>query len=382
MSVVDALLRHDVLLCLGCGGSGKTTTAAALALAAARAGGRAVVLTIDPARRLADALGVDALADTPRAIALEGGATFDAMVLDPALGWDRLVARYASDEALRARVLANRFYQRMSRGFAGSHELLAVEQLGALLETRRYDLVVVDTPPAAHALDFVDAPRHVLELLQRRLLRWAFLPYRAGAAASARWRGLRPLLGRLEQAVGVTALGDVADFLAAMALLARPLRARADAVYKLLRRDRCARLLVCEASERGLQHAQRFTDELARARAAPTHVLLNRAAPALQRALLAAADIGAELAALPSDDDALGDTLRAEGLDPRVPARWLAGVYRHELATGIRELAATRRLSAAAPPAAQLALVTQLEQEPCSLPQLERFAHAITDVPR
>src|SRR5947208_948414 len=209
------LERLRVVIAAGSGGVGKTTVAASIALWGALGGRRTVVITIDPARRLADSLGLEMLGAAERKIPLEGLAaegvpprgSLVALMLDQKGAWDALVERHAPPEA-RARILANPFYQHLSQTFAGSHEYMAIEQLCLLVESGRYDLIVVDTPPTRHALDFLEAPRRIGDFLDRKIIRWFLRPY-----FSAGWSALRAmnrtagfLLRRLEQATGVPAL--------------------------------------------------------------------------------------------------------------------------------------------------------------------------------
>jgi len=168
MTLPELLDTRRVVLCVGSGGVGKTTTAAALAVAAARRGRHTVVLTVDPAQRLRDALAIGELDGRPRRVPLQGGARLDAMLLDVKRTFDELVEGLASTPEQARRVLDNRLYQNLSGTLAGSAEYMAVESVLRLSETGDYDLLVVDTPPARHAVDFLDAPRRLLALLDSR----------------------------------------------------------------------------------------------------------------------------------------------------------------------------------------------------------------------
>ena len=179
-----ALATKRILVACGSGGVGKTTTAAALALRAARSGRRVLVCTIDPSRRLATSLGLNQLSGKPRAIELSrlappparGGALW-AMVLDVKSTFDALVARHTPDAAARERILGNRFYRHISAALAGSHEYMAMEKLLELSADERWDLVVLDTPPTRHALDFLEAPDRLVDFLDTSVLRWFLRPY-------------------------------------------------------------------------------------------------------------------------------------------------------------------------------------------------------------
>ena len=179
--VLDEVLDGaEVIVCCGSGGVGKTTTAAVIGLEAARRGRRAVVVTIDPARRLADALGLpDGLAAAPQAIALgEGPGELWAMMLDTASAFDDVVRRNAADEGQARRILGNPFYRNISGALSGTQEYMAAETLHLLHDDERFDLVVVDTPPSRNALDFLEAPGVLARFLDHRLFRLLMLPAR------------------------------------------------------------------------------------------------------------------------------------------------------------------------------------------------------------
>jgi anion-transporting ArsA/GET3 family ATPase len=184
------------------------------------------VLTIDPARRLADSLGIGPLGNTPRVVradvARAGGiavsGSLTAMMLDQKGSWDELIARHAPSPEVRDRILANSFYRQLSQSFAGSQEYMAVEQLGALEASGRFDLIVVDTPPTQHALDFLEAPDRLLNFLDRKIVKWFVKP-----SFSAGWSTLQTmnrtvgfLFHKVEDATGVAALAQVSDFFDAM----------------------------------------------------------------------------------------------------------------------------------------------------------------------
>src|SRR5881392_955513 len=185
---VDRLLddpRTRIIVCCGSGGVGKTTTAAALGLRAAERGRHVVVLTVDPARRLAQSMGLSSLDNTPRPVPLpdatEGG-TLDAMMLDMKRTFDEIVEAHA-DPDRAGQILANPFYQSLSSSFAGTQEYMAMEKLGQLRRTERWDLIVVDTPPSRSALDFLDAPQRLSRFLDGRLIRLLTAPARTGMSA-------------------------------------------------------------------------------------------------------------------------------------------------------------------------------------------------------
>jgi len=282
----DVLSRHRIVVCAGSGGVGKTTTAASVALWGALHGRRAIVLTIDPARRLADSLGVGPIGNTPievPASALAGlgvgkGGTLTAMMLDQKGSWDELVARHAPSEEVRESILANPFYRQLSQSFAGSQEYMAVEQLGELDASGRYDLIVVDTPPTQHALDFLEAPDRLLHFLDRKIVRWFVRP-----SMSAGWstfqtmnRTVRFLLGKIEDATGVAALAQVSDFFSAMGQLFDGFEARVDRVTALLRDPATAFLLVAGPDEQVLGQVDYLASQMAERRMPLKGVVMNR----------------------------------------------------------------------------------------------------------
>lgn len=163
MNTLDVLQSHHIVLCGGTGGVGKTTTAAALGLLAAQSGRRTLVLTIDPARRLADAIGLEAIGNEPTVIPEVPNLSI--MMLSAADSMDALVARHAEDDAARDALLSNPYYQQIAASVAGSREFMAMEKLQELATDPRFDLLIVDTPPSQHALDFIDAPQRLLTLL-------------------------------------------------------------------------------------------------------------------------------------------------------------------------------------------------------------------------
>ena len=277
---------HRIVVCAGSGGVGKTTTAATIALWGALEGRRAIVLTIDPARRLADSLGVGPIGNTPVEVdpqvlagaGVEVRGSLSAMMLDQKGSWDELVDRHVPNAEARERILANRFYQQLSQSFAGSQEYMAVEQLGELDASGRYDLIVVDTPPTQHALDFLEAPERLLAFLDRKIVKWFVKP-----SFSAGWSALRTmnrtvgfLMHKIEDATGVSALADVTDFFSAMSGLFEDFEPRVQRVTQLLRDPGTAFLLVAGPDEQVLDQADYLAAQMA-ARGMPLKgVVMNR----------------------------------------------------------------------------------------------------------
>jgi anion-transporting ArsA/GET3 family ATPase len=247
---LDALLASkEMVLVTGSGGVGKTTVAAALGVSAAvHQGGRTLVLTVDPARRLADALGVGALgnratrvpASAFAAAGVEPRGELWAAMLDTKAGWDELIRRHAPDAEVRDAVLANPLYQNITSRFVHSHDYLAMEQLHELHSSGEYDLVVVDTPPSRNALDVLDAPSRMIEFFGSRLLRWLTVPYRSRLFTIAS----RPFYQIADRVLGSRFLRDIADFFVLFQAMEKGFVTRARAVEALLGDPRTTFLVV------------------------------------------------------------------------------------------------------------------------------------------
>ncbi|AKT52538.1 ATPase [Arsenicicoccus sp. oral taxon 190] len=262
--------RTRVVLCCGSGGVGKTTTSAALALDAAEAGRRVVVLTIDPARRLAQALGLAELDNTPRRVAgvdESAGGHLDAMMLDMKRTFDEVVLAHASPQAAE-QILANPFYRSVSSSFAGTQEYMAMEKLGQLRAEAdrdgRWDLIVVDTPPSRSALDFLDAPARLGSFLDGRLVRLLTAPARVGGRL-----GVRTLTGGMSLAAGVLGrllggqlLADVQTFVLALDTMFGGFRERADRTYAQLSEPGTAFVVVTTPEPAAVREADYFVRRL------------------------------------------------------------------------------------------------------------------------
>ena len=251
---VDPLLddpRTRIVVCCGAGGVGKTTTAAALGLRAAERGRKVVVLTIDPARRLAQSMGIDSLDNTPRRVkGVDGDGELHAMMLDMKRTFDEIVEAHADPDRASA-ILSNPFYQSLSAGFAGTQEYMAMEKLGQLRARDEWDLIVVDTPPSRSALDFLDAPKRLGSFLDGKLIRVLLAPAKVGGRAGMKFLnvGMSMMTGVLGKLLGGQLLKDVQTFVAAMDSMFGGFRTRADATYKLLQAPGTA-FLVVAAPER------------------------------------------------------------------------------------------------------------------------------------
>ena len=283
MQGLDQLIaRHRIIVCAGSGGVGKTTTAASIALRGALQGRRAIVLTIDPARRLADSLGVGPIGNTPGEVPGEVlgegvAGSLAAMMLDQQGSWDELVARHSPRPEVEATILANPFYQQLSQSFAGSQEYMAVEQLGALESSGDYDLIVVDTPPTQHALDFLDAPDKLLAFLDKQVVKW-FLP-----GVTSGWsvfqsmnRSVRFVVDKIEDVTGVAVLSQVSEFFAGMGELFDGFEARVERVTALLRDEQTAFVLVAGPGEQVLGQAEYLQGRMADKGMPLKGVVMNR----------------------------------------------------------------------------------------------------------
>ncbi|WP_219417165.1 ArsA family ATPase [Pseudonocardia nigra] len=297
---VDALLDDEdtrVVVCCGSGGVGKTTTSAALAIRAAERGRRTVVLTIDPARRLAQALGLVELDNEPGRVAGVGraGGELYAMMLDMRRTFDEMV--YAHAEPDRAEtIIANPFYQTISSSFSGTQEYMAMEKLGQLAATGEWDLIVVDTPPSRSALDFLDAPQRMSNFLDGRMIRLLSAPARAGG------RGLRKIVGAgfslfaktVSTILGGQMLADASAFVQAFDTMFGGFRERATATYALLRSPGTAFLVVAAPEPDALREAAYFVDRLAGEDMPLAGLVLNRTHPVLAQLSAAKARDAAE----------------------------------------------------------------------------------------
>ncbi|GHH26344.1 ArsA family ATPase [Streptomyces lanatus] len=267
-----------IVVCCGSGGVGKTTTAAALGLRAAERGRKVVVLTIDPARRLAQSMGIDSLDNTPRRVkGVEGDGELHAMMLDMKRTFDEIVEAHADPERAAA-ILGNPFYQSLSAGFAGTQEYMAMEKLGQLRARDEWDLIVVDTPPSRSALDFLDAPKRLGSFLDGKLIRVLLAPAKVGGRAGMKFLnvGMSMMTGALGKLLGGQLLKDVQTFVAAMDSMFGGFRTRADATYKLLQAPGTAFLVVAAPERDALREAAYFVERLAAEDMPLAGLVLNR----------------------------------------------------------------------------------------------------------
>jgi anion-transporting ArsA/GET3 family ATPase len=292
---VDRLIddrRTRVIVCCGSGGVGKTTTAAALGLRAAERGRHVVVLTVDPARRLAQSMGLTSLDNTPRPVPFserppagedaEGpdwaaGGSLHAMMLDMKRTFDEIVEAHA-DPDRAAQILANPFYQSLSSGFSGTQEYMAMEKLGQLRRADEWDLIVVDTPPSRSALDFLDAPQRLGRFLDGRLIRLLVVPAKVGGRAYLKVlnAGFGVVTGVLTRVLGAQVLRDVQTFVSALDTMFGGFRERADYTYRLLRAPGTAFLVIAAPEPDALREASYFVERLAQEGMPLAGLILNR----------------------------------------------------------------------------------------------------------
>jgi anion-transporting ArsA/GET3 family ATPase len=345
---VDATLRSArIIVCCGSGGVGKTTSAAALALRAAELGRHVVVLTIDPARRLAQSMGLTELDNTPRpvpgvsAATTASGGSLDAMMLDMKRTFDEIVVAHSTPDKAE-QIMSNPFYQSLSSSFSGTQEYMAMEKLGQLKADGTWDLVVVDTPPTRSALDFLDAPQNLGRFLDGRLLRLLLAPAKAGGRAYMKMLSVSVMtVARVfTKVIGAQVLQDVSNFVAALETMFGGFRQRAEETYRLLGAPGTAFVVVAPPEGAALREASYFVDRLNEERMPLAGLIVNRvhrtAAPGLtqQRSLAAA------------------ETLEERGESPTVAA--ILRVHAERTALATREQRLRGRFTSAHPEVPQV----------------------------
>ncbi|MGO9875274.1 MAG: ArsA family ATPase [Acidimicrobiia bacterium] len=285
-SISDLVSTHGVLVCCGSGGVGKTTIAAVLALEAARQGRNTCVITIDPAKRLADALGLEALSDAPSVISrtrwdddhsAKPDGELSAMMLDTKSTFDRLVTGNATTSEQAQRILDNRFYRNVSGALGGTQEYMAMEKLHELHDRGNFDLIVIDTPPTRHALDFLDAPRRLLRLLDNRIFRMLMMPTRAYLRVAS--VAVQTFLRTVARVVGSEAIDDVVAFFRAFEGMEVGFRDRAIAVEALLAAPETGFVLVTSPRRDAMEEAEFFSRQLERNGQTIDALIVNRVHP-------------------------------------------------------------------------------------------------------
>jgi len=282
----DVVDHGSIAVCCGSGGVGKTTTAAVIAIEGARRGRRCVVVTIDPAKRLANALGLDELANEPRRIdvarwdpdgtRVEGGE-LSAMMLDTKSTFDGLVTRYADSPTQAQRILANNFYRNISSALSGTQEYMAMEKLHELHEDGGFDLIVVDTPPSRHALDFLDAPARLLRLLNNPVFRVLMVPTRtylkiAGAAVQA-------FIRTVSKVIGGEVVDDIVTFFRSFEGMEEGFRTRAARVVEILKQPETRFVLVTSPRRDAIEEARFFAEQIGDHDLSVDALVVNRVHP-------------------------------------------------------------------------------------------------------
>jgi anion-transporting ArsA/GET3 family ATPase len=395
---VDRLIddrRTRIIVCCGSGGVGKTTIAAAIGLRAAERGRHVVVLTVDPARRLAQSMGLTSLDNTPRPVqgikpgnhqagnGAEPAGSLHAMMLDMKRTFDEIVEAHA-DPDRAAQILANPFYQSLSSSFAGTQEYMAMEKLGQLRRADEWDLIVVDTPPSRSALDFLDAPQRLARFLDGKLLRLLIAPAKVGGRAYLRAlnAGFGVVTGVLTKILGTQVLRDVQTFVSALDTMFGGFRERADYTYQLLRAPGTSFLVVAAPEDDALREASYFVERLDTERMPLAGLILNRVqqVPAVHLSAarsLAAAEV---LQAVMSGNAGSGSTVSGTtGEDDQAAARKLTLAALQLHADRMTEAAAERRIAGgftAAHPLVPVAEIPALAEDVHDLDGLRRIGES------
>ena len=376
---VDAIIADPatkIAICCGSGGVGKTTVSAALALRAAEAGRKVVVLTIDPAKRLAQSLGVGQLDNTPRRVLgfdETNGGTLDAMMLDMKRTFDEVVLEHTTPDKAEA-IFANPFYVALSSSFAGTQEYMAMERLGQLHteaeQTGSWDLIVVDTPPARSALDFLDAPEHLSSLLDGRFLRILLAPTRGPLRLMTAGFGL--VTSALNKVLGSQVLTDLQTFVAAFETIFGGFRQRAVETFALLSSAHSTFFVVAAAEHDALREAAFFVDRLSEEEMPLSGVIINRVHTS-------EVDVSAERALSLAED--LARDKPASGQQAQARARITGEALRRHAAlnrTMSRERLLLERFSASRPRVPRT-LVPAMPSDVTDLASLRRVGSLLAD---
>ena len=273
----DVISTSRIVVCCGSGGVGKTTTAAALAMQAAEIGRRVVLITIDPAKRLADALGLSELSNEPSRVQHKCSGELWAMMLDARATFDEVIRRQSRNKQQEQAILTNPFYSNIASRLSGSQEYMAAEKLYELFNDDRFDLVIVDTPPTREALDFLEAPQKLMNFLDHRVYRWLVMPARGGLRVLN--FAAQPILKTIGRVIGADVLADAINFFQAFEGIEEGFRQRALAVQTLLKSTDSKYVVVASAHDDTIREAIFFTDELARVGTPVTGLIINRLQP-------------------------------------------------------------------------------------------------------
>jgi anion-transporting ArsA/GET3 family ATPase len=330
-SIDDVVATRSIIICCGSGGVGKTTTAAACALEAARRGRTACVVTIDPARRLANSLGLDDLTNRPTRIEGEWPGELHALMLDPKGTFDDLVQRYSESAEQAEDIKLNRLYRNLTGSLSGTQEYMAMEKLYELVEEGGFDLVVVDTPPTRNALDFLDAPRRLTHFLGNRVFRALMTPTRAGLKVVG--VAAHALLRTISKVAGADIVQDAVSFFQAFEGMEEGFRTRAARVRELLTQENTAFVLVASPRSDSVDEAVHFAGKLAESDMSVTALVVNRVQPRF------------------ADDDQLASLPGPDRQGPGTPLGQLIDNLRGYTAASDREEEATAELVAKIAPA-------------------------------
>jgi anion-transporting ArsA/GET3 family ATPase len=352
MLQVDSILADPgvrIVVCCGSGGVGKTTTAAALALRAAEEHGRrTVVLTIDPARRLAQSLGLTELSNTPRQVKgahASNGGELHAMMLDMKRTFDEVVLTH-TDAKRAAEIFANPFYQAMSSTFSGTQEYMAMEKLGQLHAKDEWDLIVVDTPPSRSALDFLDAPQRLSRFLDGRMLRMLMAPARSGRSMFSLVTASFGVFSKaVTKILGGQLLSDLSGFVAGLDSTFGGFRERAERTYRILQAPETAFLVVAVPEPDAIREAAFFADRLARDRMPLAGLVLNRTH------VVAAPELSA--------DDALAAAVALDQAGDATPTADVLRIHAALTQQVVRETEVTARFTAEHPDVAMVSVPAQ-----------------------
>jgi anion-transporting ArsA/GET3 family ATPase len=379
MSLAPLVADHRIVVCVGSGGVGKTTVAATLALHAAMQGRRAMVLTIDPARRLAQSLGLSELRSEgqridPKLLADAGidvPGVLSAGMLDQKSAWDEFIARHAPNEEACRTILENEFYQQMSRSFAGSTEYMAIEELCRIDESGEHDLIVLDTPPTGHALDFLEAPQRLEDFLDRSMIGWFVKPYAAvgWSAWKTASRTVKFVFERIEQATGVETLRQISEFFMAMEAMFDGIADRSRRVRAVLKSDRTAFVLVTGPDEQVLGQGEMLTEKMAALGMPLRGVVLNRLHPL--------PEIVAEEVDPVKLRAAVVEILDAVGIDDARIADWITANHVDAEAQAGAEAIRREMFESGLPPGIETTGVPELEGDVHDLASLARLSQLI-----
>jgi anion-transporting ArsA/GET3 family ATPase len=370
LGAILADTANRVVVCCGAGGVGKTTSAAAMALRAAEYGRTVVVLTIDPAKRLAQALGISDLGNSPQRVPLapEVPGQLFAMMLDMRRTFDEMVIQYSGPGRAQA-ILDNQFYQTVATSLAGTQEYMAMEKLGQLLAEDRWDLVVVDTPPSRNALDFLDAPKRLGSFMDSRLWRLLLGPGRGIGRLVTGAVGLA--MKALSTVLGSQMLSDAAGFVQSLDATFGGFREKADRTYALLKRRGTQFVVVSAAEPDALREASFFVDRLSEERMPLAGLILNRTHPMLCSLPVERAIDGAKT---------LESELEGNGAPDTNDLAWaVLQIHADRAATSKREIRLLSRFTGANPHVAIVG-VPSLPFDVCDLEALRAIADQMTAV--